>query len=331
MKVVVAVQDWPSDSGPVLPSREVATAVTKAWMDTAPQVEVEAFAVGDGGPRSADALVGRTHLVGGSASIRMGETHVLSPRESSGRWNPQDLASALLGLAAQASAARTPATVVVPVGDESPAGDATELWGGGLAAFRSALAPLTVIVLVTASRPLLGFHGMSSALRDGREGDHVIGAAAQAQELRWSAVALDADAVVGKPGLIGPARLSDVRGSGAAGGLAYCLAAAGGRLTPASAYLFGLSGAAEAAAHADLVVAVTGPLTPAALDHGLVVPAAAAAAARAVPCIALSAEVQVGKRDLMAAGIASAYDTRAGLTGLTSQVARVAQTWTPER
>ncbi len=264
-----------------------------------------------------------------ATSVR--DARVLAPSGSATRWNPHDLSTALLGIAASASASGERVTVVVPLGDEPPAGDATDLWGGGLEALRTALASITVVALVSASRPLVGFHGMSSALRDGREGDLAIGAAAQEQEARWSAIALAADAVVGRPGLIGPARLSDVRGSGAAGGLAYCLAAAGARLTPASAFLYDLAGAAEAATRANLLVAVTETLTPTALDHGLVVPVAAAAGARAVPCVGIAPSVQVGRRDLMAAGVASAYEAEPGINGLAAQVQRVAHTWTPHR
>lgn len=329
--MVVAVQAWPDHAGGGASASQTAQAVASAWTGATPHADVAACAVGDGGPRSADSMPGEPRPVGGAMSIAAGSVEVLAPAATDARWNPHGLSTALLGIAARAAAAGERATVVIPVGDEPPAGDATDLWGGGLEAFRAALAPLTVIVLVSASRPLVGFHGMSSALRDGREKDAAIGAAAQAQEARWSEIAQHADAVAGRPGLIGPARLSDVRGSGAAGGLAYCLAAAGARLTPASAYLFDLSGAAQASTQADVLVAVTSTLTPPALDHGLMVPVSAAAAARAVPCLAIAPGVQVGKRDLMAAGVASAYEAGMGLDALTAQVARVAHTWTPSR
>ena len=65
-----------------------------------------------------------------------------------------------------------------------------------------------------------------------------------------------------------------VVGSGAAGGLAYCLAVLGATITRASDYLADAVGLADAVAGADVVIAVGGPLTPATLDHGLATAAA---------------------------------------------------------
>jgi glycerate kinase len=213
------------------------------------------------------------------------------------------------------------------LGDEDPAGDAGDLWGGSIAAARAGLTSLAMIALVASSRPLLGFHGMSSAVRAGREADAALATAAQEQEQRWSAMALEGDAIAGAASLIGPSRLSEAPGAGAAGGLAYCLAALGARLTPGAAYVAGALGLGEAAQGADLLVAVTGELTPRTLDAGIASAVAAHAARTGLPAVVLASHVHVGKRDLMAAGLASAHEAGPGRAGLEDGVRRIAQTW----
>jgi glycerate kinase len=331
MKVAVAIQEWPSTGGARASAAEAAQAVKEQWEIAAPHCEVVAAGVGDGGPRTADAWSTPGVPAGGAIGVATDSGLVLAPAAGASRWNPTALATALLGIAADAGHENRRQTVIVPVGDEPPAGNATDLWGGGLAAMRAALAPLTIIALVGHSRPLLGFHGMSAASRDGRENDSAIALAAQEQEQRWSDIARDADAIAGRTTLLGPTRLSDAPSSGAAGGLAYCLGAAGAQLTPASAYLLDAIDFGAMCADADLVVAVAGELTPSALDNGVAGPVAAAAAARGVPCVVITPALHVGKRDLMAAGISSAYEAVAGIEGLRDRIVRVAQTWTPTR
>ncbi len=79
---------------------------------------------------------------------------------------------------------------------------------------------------------------------------------------------------------------------------------------------------------ADLVVSVVNHLTPRTLDHGLAQAMAHLAARRGIPAIVLAHRVQVGKRDLMAAGLASAHEASAGEEGLRDGVRRLAATWT---
>ncbi|MFN3866024.1 MAG: glycerate kinase [Demequina sp.] len=331
MRIVVLTESWPG-SGPVaLAARHAAHAVVSAWAEAAPEATVQCFALGDGGARSADALEGPRFLVGGAEATDVDGTLVLAPRSGARRWEPQSLSAALLGLAAEHSAARPPRTVVVPVGDEPPAGDATDLWLGGILQMRGGVAPLDVVAAVASQRPLLGFHGMSAALRDGREVDEAIGRAAQAQEDRWAAIARDADPIASVPSLLGSTRLSDSPGTGAAAGLAYALAAIGGRIVPSAPLMAALTGATDAAESADLVVAVVPGLVPRTLDEGTVPAAAALAARRGLPAIVIAPESRIGRRDLMNAGLAAAHEGAAGAEGLAAAVRRVAQTWTPRR
>lgn len=327
MRIAVLAQSWPGERTR-LSAAAAAAAVADAWRSASPDAHVMAFGIGDGGPRSADALAGVARTVGDAVVVEVDGARVLAPAGGALRWEPPALATALLGLAAHADAGPAP-RVVVPVGDEPPAGDATDLWMGGLEAMRAGVRSLDLVAAVGSQRPLLGFHGMSSAVRDGREHDTAIAQAAQAQEERWSTIARQADAVAAPRMLLGPARLSDAPGTGAAGGLAYCLAAAGARLVAAGPLLASLTGAERAANEADLVVAVVPALEPRSLDEGAIPAASALAAAAGVPCVIIAPRTRIGRRDLMNAGVASAHEAAAGRDGLAAGTRRVAQTWTP--
>lgn len=319
MRILVLAEDWPG-----VPASQVARVAAAAWAAAAPTAEVTCLAVGDGGPRTADAWAGPRTDAGEVEATAIDGATILAPGDGGTRWNPAALGDALRALAAQGHAG----PVLVPVADADPAGDATAVWGEDVTATREALRGLDLQVLIAADRPLVGFHGMSNAVRDGREGDQALAVAAQAQEERWSAIARETDPGA-RTSLVGPARLSDAPGTGAAGGLAYCLAAVGGHLTRGSARLADLAHADDV--EADVVVAVGGVLTPRRLDHGLVPAAAALAGQRAVPCVAVAPEIHVGRRDLMAAGVVGSHEGEPGEAGLASLLRRVAQTWTPER
>lgn len=324
MRAVIAAQSWPLPDGGSLSPQRTAEVVREAWSAAAPHVDVTVVAIPAGGPRTADALPGETAPVGGAVARRIGPVLVLAPAAGA-RWEPGALGTALLGLAAAGETAR----VVVPLGDDAPAGDAVDLWGGGLEAARAGVASLDLVALVGSDRPLLGFAGMSASVRDGREHDAALAVAAQAQEERWAAIAREADPVASRRTLMGPSRLSDQPGSGAAGGLAYALAALGARLVPAAGACAELAGLDTAGA--DVVAAVVGVLDARALDHGTAAAASSLAGRTGVPCVALTGHLAVGKRDLMAGGIAGAHEGAPGEDGLADQVRRVAHTWTPRR
>ena len=320
MRVVAAVQGWPGRYR--IDATEAVAIVQTAWGEAIPGAELVTLPVGGGGPRSADVWRGSRGFVDGAETIDHAGATWLAPTGGSSRWNPIDVAAALFGLA------KGGRTVVVPVGDDAIAGDAVELWSGSLPATRKLLAGLDIVVLVSSRRPLLGFEGMSASLLDGKEGDAAVAAAAQAEEERWRDLAAHGDEVGNRSALIGPTRLSDEPGTGAAAGLAYALAALGARLVPASTYIADAAGLnAEVAKGADLVWGISAELTPRALDHGVAVPVAAAAAAHGVPAALLTPGVRVGKRDLMAAGISSAHEAEEGPEGLADGVRRLAQTW----
>jgi len=323
MRAVMGVERWPG----VDSAREVGRIVATAWGE-ASDATLEVFIVGDGGPRTADSFPPSRMSVGGAMVTPTPAGPLLSPKGSQHRWNPQDLATALLGLAASGD---VEGAVIIALGDASPAGDAVDVWGPAPAATRVALAKLSMRALVTSDRPLLGFHGMSHALRDGREGDQAIAIAAQEQEQRWRDIAATGDAIASRGILLGPSRLSAAPGSGAAGGLAYCLAALGATLTRASDYLADAVGLSDAVAGADVALAVGGPLTPVTLDHGLATTVARIAARHAIPAVGITTDLAVGRRDVMAAGLSGTHEGTAGADGLADVVRRVARTWAPRR
>ena len=324
MRAVMGVERWPG----VDSVREVGRIAAHAW-GQASDATLEVFTIGDGGPRTADAFAPEPVSVGGALAVRTKAGLVLSPRGTAQRWNPQDLATALLGLAAAGEEVQ--GTVVVPLGDMTPAGDAAALWGPDPAATRSTLARLSLRALVTSDRPLLGFHGMSAALRNGRESDAALAIAAQEQESRWRSIAATGDVLAARGSLLGLNRLSDSPGSGAAGGLAYCLAVVGATVTRAMDYLADEVGLADAVGGADVVLAIGGPLTPTSLDHGLPAAAARLAARHALPAAAITSDLGVGRRDVMAAGLSATHEGASGPEGLADVVRRVAQTWAPRR
>ena len=339
MRIVIVVEAWPGEGGVDLPASAAAVLVAEAWEAGAPGHEVITLAVGDGGTRTADALAGERMRLHRADAVATGEALVLAPPDGAATWNPRDLASALTRLAHPSGEDEQPErrTVVIPLGDEDPDGEPLDLWGcdmegPDLAAARAALAPLAILALVTSTRPLLGFKGMAAASLAHRAPDDAGAEAAQERERRWAEVAREADVEVAAgapPTLIASTRLSAAPGSGAAGGLAYALAAVGARLTPGAAYAASIGGLDAAAETADLVVAVTRSLTPHGIDHGIVAPASAAAARRGVPCVVIAPVVGAGKRDQMAAGLTGVYECAPGAATLADRIRRVARTWTP--
>ncbi|WP_084126689.1 glycerate kinase [Demequina sp. NBRC 110054] len=324
MRVAAAIEGW---SG--VPAHEARRIVERAWREAAPGIDVVTVLLGDGGPRSADSVAGPLRTLERVTVADTYEGLMLAPAGGALRWDPTSLGSALRAIAVDDA---EPKRVIVPLGDEPPAGDAIDLWGTSLEEMRAAARGLDITALVSADRPLLGFHGMSAAVREGREGDRALAIAAQAQEERWRLRAAEADEIVAARELLAsPRRLSDQPRTGAAGGLAYCLAALGARLEAGSHSLARWAGLPEAVQHADVVIAVVDTLSHAALDHGAAAPVGGLAAARGVPAVVVTGDSHVGKRDLMAAGIHGTHQGDSGPEGLADAVSRAARTWTPAR
>ncbi|MDE0572950.1 glycerate kinase [Demequina sp. B12] len=325
MRVLLLTDGW-TDNGHRMDPATVAHTASEAWRTRNVSDDVVTLAVGDGGPASGRLWSGESPQDTTDYVVR-DNVIVLTPPPGSEAWDPALLGNTLTHVAQ--SPEFSGRTIVVPLGDTHPQHDATLVWGNStVSEMRQALSGLTVQALVSSSRPLLGLKGMSASLRDGRENDVALATHSQAQEAHWNTIARHVDEAQPRS-LMGPSRLSDVPGTGAAGGLAYCLAAVGAQLLPASARLAELAGAG--AVEPELVVAITPELTPHLLDHGVARAASDLAAATGAPCAVLTPEVLVGKRDLMAGGIAAAHEGTATAADLASHVARVCQTWSPRR
>ncbi len=137
-------------------------------------------------------------------------------------------------------------------------------------------------------------------------------------------------------------RLEREPGAGASGGIGYALLLLGGRRVSAVGHVLEAWGFDRLLARHDLVLTGEACLDWSSL-HGSVVAGVAEAAARfALPTVVLAGEIQVGRRETMAMGIAGAYavaDNQAARTAaavdpvgtLAARAARLAATWSPDR
>ena len=225
-------------------------------------------------------------------------------------------------------------------------GDVTAADLTGLAALHASVAGVELLVATDVDVPLLGLHGASAgfAPQKGATSD-------QAQSLERAlghfshlvVAALGPHAV--PPDLLASARtaspaarLTGLPGAGAAGGLGFALAALGGRIVSGSELVADAVGLTARIAAADLVVTGEGSLDWQSL-HGKVVDVVAQRAlALSVPTVVIAGQVQVGRREWGAAGIAGAYavgDTPEQVAAsfadpagtLAARSERVARTW----
>lgn len=311
MRVAMLSEGWPG-----LPS---GFAMADAWAGVS-TVHLDLSECPAPDPRAALALgEPATRLDSGVVTVERGDQTWLAAPDR--LWDPVQLSQALDELAS-----RGPGKIVIPVGDVEPSGDPRLMWEGHVAAIPSRWRALDIDVLVASDRPLLGFGGLGAALMD-RDPSDAGRLAAQAAQSAWAEFASIADAAADYAPLLGPRRVSELPCTGAAGGLAYCLAIGGARLLGASEAFARAAGFDRDAQGADLVVAVVPVLDHAGLDSGAASVAASWAARRGVPAVVLTSEARVGRRDLMAAMIASAHEARPGVEGFTEGLRRLAQTW----
>ncbi|GEM_PF-1559114 len=230
---------------------------------------------------------------------------------------------ALLALAGASSPARDPRTVVP-----------TDV----VRAARAALGGADLVAAVASDVPLLGLHGASAAL-DARGVDPVV---AQHLERALGAVAhgvasaVDHAAEAGGAGralagrdLLAAAtagrRLAGLPGAGSGGGLAYAVAALGGRLVPGLRVVADDLGLDARLAGADVVVVLADELGAHELGDGTVHEVASRAAQHALPVVVLARAVVAGRREQAAAGLSGAYAWGDG--DARALVERVARTW----
>lgn len=215
----------------------------------------------------------------------------------------------------------------------------------GLAALRASLAGVELLVATDVDVPLLGLHGASAgfAPQKGATPEQ-----AQALERALGHFAHAAVAALGpdaRPDLLASARtaspaarLTGLPGAGAAGGLGFALALLGGRIVSGSGLVADAVGLPARVAAADLAVTGEGTFDWQSLHGKVIAVVAERALSVGVPLIVIAGQVQVGRREWGAAGIAGAYavaDTSEQITAsladpagtLAARSERVARTW----
>lgn len=216
----------------------------------------------------------------------------------------------------------------------------------GLAALRRSLADVEVLVATDVDVPLLGLHGASAGFapqkgatpEQAQDLERALGHFAHAAVAELGPDAVRPDLLASARTASPAARLTGLPGAGAAGGLGFGLALLGARIVSGSGLVTDSVGLAARIAAADLVVTGEGRLDWQSL-HGKVVAAVAhLALAAGVPTVVVAGQVEVGRREWAAAGIAGAYavaDTPDQLVAsladpagtLAVRAQRVAQTW----
>ncbi len=130
---------------------------------------------------------------------------------------------------------------------------------------------------------------------------------------------------------------ADAPGAGAAGGLGYALLVLGAEQQPGIELVAAASGFAAELSRTDLVVTGEGSLDPQTFTGKVVAGVAGLAGASGVPCVALAGRLEVGSRELRAAGVDAAYSMVDALgerpaldrpaDSLSVLAQRVARTW----
>ena len=118
--------------------------------------------------------------------------------------------------------------------------------------------------------------------------------------------------------------LAEQPGAGAAGGLGYALALLGATREPGIGLVARAGGVTDRLAASDLVLTGEGSLDPQTFTGKVVAGVADLAAAAGVPCVALAGRVDVGSRELRAAGLDGAY-SMVELVGAEASLARPAE------
>ncbi len=133
-------------------------------------------------------------------------------------------------------------------------------------------------------------------------------------------------------------RIDREPGSGAGGGIGYVLMALGGRRVSATQLVLAAWGFTDLLSAADLVITGEGRLDWKSLNAGTVHAVARAAEQRGLPTVVLAGQIEVGRRDTMALGVAGSYAVADGpgqvaaamadpVGTLAARAARLARTW----
>ena len=198
---------------------------------------------------------------------------------------------------------------------------------------RRRLAGIEIVIASDVDNPLLGLRGAAAVFgpQKGATDDDV-----QRLDAALTHFAELAGAIGQEPGAL--RRTLDAPGAGAGGGLGYGLMLLGGRRVPGIGTVIAETGLAGLIAEADLVITGEGRFDHSSLGGKVPTGVAEAALASGRPCLVLAGLVEVGKRELAAAGFAAAYEVaeQAGSAQeamahaefhLTALAERVAKSW----
>lgn len=372
MRVLIA----PDSFGGTLSAAQAAASIRDGWRAGAPADETVLRPLSDGGPGFVDVLhttlggrllpipvsdpLGRAVeatvlLVEETAYIESAQAcglHLLTAEER----DPKATTSYGLGVMMLAAAEAGARRLVVGLG-----GSATNDGGAGMLAALGTVAlgsdglalpyggaalvdvqkieglpALRGVELVAASdvdNPLTGIHGASAIYGPQK------GATREDVHLLDGALARWAD-VLERELPSAPVGLANAPGAGAAGGLGAALLALGATRASGIGLVHSLIGLDAAVDTAELVITGEGSFDWQSLRGKVVAGVANAALERGLPCVVLAGRVDVGRREMAAAGIESAYSlvehvgsvekamTEAG-GALESLAAMVAREWSP--
>jgi glycerate 2-kinase len=168
---------------------------------------------------------------------------------------------------------------------------------------RERLDGVEVVVASDVDNPLLGLRGAAAVFgpQKGASADDV-----QRLDAALTRFAELAGALGQEAGAV--RRTLDAPGAGAGGGLGYGLMLVGGRRVAGIGTVIEETGLAGLIAGADLVVTGEGKLDHSSLGGKVPSGVAQAALGSGRPCVVLAGRVEVGKRELAAAGFAGAYE-----------------------
>jgi len=198
---------------------------------------------------------------------------------------------------------------------------------------RRRLQGIEIVIASDVDNPLLGLRGAAAVFgpQKGATDDDV-----QRLDAALTHFAELAGAIGQQPGAL--RRTLDAPGAGAGGGLGYGLMLLGGRRVPGIGTVIAETGLADLIAEADLVITGEGRFDHSSLGGKVPTGVAEAALESGRPCLVLAGLVEVGKRELAAAGFAAAYEVaeQAGSAQeamahaefhLTALAERVAKSW----
>ncbi|WP_170226436.1 glycerate kinase [Rudaeicoccus suwonensis] len=349
MRVLVTSDHWGE-----LSASEATTAIVVGWQERAPFVDIDAlpFSAGGRGFVAAldDAIGGSRVAVAASSAtwadvlVSNGCTYVEAAQVCPGGD------STGLGTVIDNVLHRGARRIVVGVGDIDGVdggrglieaiGRSADL-ATALAAARERLSDVELTVAYDNERTLLGLQGACAAAVESLGWDPRVAQEAEAAMGRYAdhvrrLLPVRRDLISGKEH-----RLDREPGAGAGGGIAFGLAALGGRLLAGASCVADVVGLRHRVGAADLVVVGTQTFDWRCLGEHPVSTVVRAAAAEARPTVVLAEHVEVGRRETMSLGASAAYSVIDPMSrrqppapselrgSLQALARRVAGTWTP--